>query len=95
MKTFMPRLAAVWAILSLLVASSGGAAESQTIVPRSETVLRAKLNTICRDAFPGFAKTCDKLGLAGISPGGRPGGPRGKRDDQGRDDLPALISLQV
>jgi DNA topoisomerase III len=27
-----------------------------------------------------------------ISPGGRPGGPQGKRDDQGRDDLPALFS---
>jgi tungstate transport system substrate-binding protein len=37
MKTFTPRLVAVWAMLSLVVASSGGAAESQTIVLASTT----------------------------------------------------------
>jgi Co/Zn/Cd efflux system component len=34
-------------------------------------------------------------GLPAIGPGGRPGGAQGKRDDQGRDDLPALFSPQV
>jgi hypothetical protein len=34
-------------------------------------------------------------GLLAIGPGGRPGGAQAKRDDQGRDDLPALFSPQV
>jgi DNA-binding transcriptional MerR regulator len=34
-------------------------------------------------------------GLPAIGPGGRPGGAQGKRDDQGRDDLPALFFPQV
>jgi hypothetical protein len=33
-------------------------------------------------------------GLPAISPGGRPGGAQGKRNDQDRDDLPALFSPQ-
>ena len=37
MKTFTPRLAAVWAMLPLLVVSSGRAAESQTMVLASTT----------------------------------------------------------
>jgi hypothetical protein len=34
-------------------------------------------------------------GLPAINPGDRPGGAQGKRDDQGRDDSPALVSPQV
>jgi hypothetical protein len=34
-------------------------------------------------------------GLPVIGPGGRTGEAQGKRDDQGRDDLPALFSPQV
>jgi hypothetical protein len=34
-------------------------------------------------------------GLPAIGPGGRPRAAQGKRDDQGRDDLPALFPPQV
>ena len=68
--------------------------ESWAVRPLQLVRHQGQITLVLED--PGGEETVSNLGgLPAISPGGRSGGAQGKRDDQGRDDLPALFSPQI